>query len=422
MPARVGASAPTIVDVPMPQLSDSMQEGTVVRWLAADGESIGRGQEIVEIETDKATVTHEAEIAGVLEHVAHEGDTLRVGDTIARIRSPSRARSGAAAGSTGRSMPADGDGTTHEPRLQTPAPSGPQRPAAANASPIARRFATRLGIDIAQVKGSGPQGRILKADITAHRDAESRLETSVPTDSALPKGAPTVEQPTRIQQLIARRMAESRATIPDFTLRTRVDMEACAKLRDELKPALVGDDTRIPSYNDLIVKACALALRAHPRANASYRDGTFELHSRVNVGVAVATADSLVVPTIFDAGAKSLGRIARETRTLVERVRAGTVSPSELTGATFTVSNLGMFGIESFDAVINPPQAAILAVGQIIRAPTVIGDDVLQRLQMKLSLTCDHRILYGADAAGFLSDIKSHLEEPIRLLIARDSG
>jgi pyruvate dehydrogenase E2 component (dihydrolipoamide acetyltransferase) len=207
-------------------------------------------------------------------------------------------------------------------------------------------------------------------------------------------------------------MAESRATIPTFELRMEIDMDACVAMRAELK-ALGGD---VPSYNDMVIKACALALREFPRANGSYRDARFELYSRVNIGVAVAAADSLVVPTVFDADRRSLREIARDTRALAERVRAGTITPPELSGGTFTVSNLGMYGVTDFTAVINPPQSAILAVGAL--APrAVVGDDgrLVARNTMNVTLACDHRILYGAAAAEFLARIRALLERPLAL-------
>jgi len=233
-------------------------------------------------------------------------------------------------------------------------------------------------------------------------------------------------------------MAESKATIPDFTLSADVDMERCVDLRAELKrlaragegqdkavaPADDGRDaTAAPTYNDMIVKACGLALRDHPRANASYRDGRFELHTRVNVGVAVASAagdplgGALVVPTVFDADAKALGEIARATRALAARVRDGSITPPELSGGTFTVSNLGMYGIRQFTAIVNPPQAAILAVGALAPRPVVRKKKIVARSTMTVTLACDHRILYGADAALFLSRIRELLEEPAALAL-----
>ena len=210
-------------------------------------------------------------------------------------------------------------------------------------------------------------------------------------------------------------MAESKATAPDFVIAVEVDMEEAVEFRKQLKAA-AGDDPA-PSFNDFVIKASALALRDFPRANGAYRDGKFELYSRVNVGVAVAGQDALVVPTVFDADTKSLGTIARESRAVAERVRAGAVTPPELSSGTFTVSNLGMFGIKRFVAVINPPQAAILAVGALEPRPVVRDGEVTVRSIMELTLSCDHRILYGADAAEFLARIREYLEQPLRLAL-----
>jgi pyruvate dehydrogenase E2 component (dihydrolipoamide acetyltransferase) len=209
-------------------------------------------------------------------------------------------------------------------------------------------------------------------------------------------------------------MAESKATVPDSQVSTDVDMDACRDLRARLKEA-AAEGQAVPSFNDMVVKACALALREHPRANGSYRDGRFELHERVNIGVAVAAEEALVVPTVFDADLKSLGEIARASRSLAERVRDNAISPPELAGGTFTVSNLGMFGVTHFTAVINPPQAAILAVGAIVEQPVVRDGQLAVGHVMTLTLSCDHRILYGADAARFLARVRELLEQPLAL-------
>ncbi|MGI8513387.1 MAG: dihydrolipoamide acetyltransferase family protein, partial [Solirubrobacteraceae bacterium] len=223
-----------------------------------------------------------------------------------------------------------------------------------------------------------------------------------------------VHELNRTQQTIARRMAEAKATVPEFTLEATIDMEAAVAARAQLK-RLAGDGESVPSYNDMVVRACALALREHPRANGAYRDGRFELHARVNVGIAVATEDALVVPTVFDADLKGLNAIAAETRALAERVRSAAITPPELSGGTFTVSNLGMFGVRSFTAVINPPQAAILAVGELAQRAVVVDGEVVARHTMDVTLACDHRILYGADAARFLARVRERLEAPIAL-------
>lgn len=230
------------------------------------------------------------------------------------------------------------------------------------------------------------------------------------------KGEVTVQDLTRGQQVVARRMAEAKAIVPEFTLQMDVDMEEARAVRAQLRAAAADGDAA-PSLNDLVVKACAIALREHPRANGAYRDGRFELHARVNVGIAVAAEDALVVPTIVDADRKALGEIARETRTLAERVRAGTITPPELSGGTFTVSNLGMFGVDRFEAIVFPPQAAILAVGAVAPRAVVRDGAVVARHTLTATLTCDHRILYGADAAQFLGRVRELLEAPLGLAV-----
>ena len=298
------------------------------------------------------------------------------------------------------------------------------------ASPVARRIARETGVDLHALTGSGPGGRIVKADVQAAGGPAGPPAQPAPAAAlesvATAKGETTTVELSRTQQTIARRMAESKATIPDFTLQAEVDMEECVKLRTELKrlsqpdaPTQPGVSSQAdaPTYNDMVVKACALALREHPRANGSYRDGRLQSYARVNVGVAVAAPDALVVPTVFDADEKSLGEIARETRALAERVRAGTITPPELGGGTFTVSNLGMYGVRSFTAIINPPQAAILSVGSMQPRAVVHQADVVARHNMTLTLGCDHRILYGADAAQLLARVRELLEQPAALTL-----
>jgi pyruvate dehydrogenase E2 component (dihydrolipoamide acetyltransferase) len=304
------------------------------------------------------------------------------------------------------------------------------------ASPVARRLARERGVDLGSLQGTGPGGRIVKADVEGAQpgagDGGDGAEPSEPSEPSeqqaepepagtvaergTAKGDVVIQEPSRLQGVIARRMAESKATIPDFVIRTLVDMEGCVELRGQLKERL-GPEAAVPSYNDMVVKACALALRDFPRANGAYRDGHFELYSRVNVGVAVAGQDALVVPTVFDADSRSLGDIARATRELSGKVRDGKISPPELSGGTFTVSNLGMYGVTGFTAVINPPQAAILAVGALAQVPVVEDGRVAVRHRMEISLSCDHRILYGADAAEFLARIRELLEEPLALVL-----
>ena len=271
----------------------------------------------------------------------------------------------------------------------------------------------------ADVEASGAPAAQAPPSAAPAQPAEA-VPVATPAGVATAKGDTTVLELTRTQQTIARRMAESKATIPDFSLQVEVDMEECVRLRAELKRLAPTDGaaaagTPIPTYNDMVVKASALALREHPVANGSYRDGTVELHSRVNVGVAVAAERALVVPTVFDADEKSLGEISREARALAERVREGTITPPELGGGTFTVSNLGMFGVRSFSAIINPPQAAILSVGSLEQRAVIHDGELAARHTMALTLVCDHRLLYGADAAQFLARIRTLLETPASL-------
>ncbi len=446
-----------MAELVMPRLSDTMEEGTILRWLKADGEEVARGEELVEIETDKATMTYESDQAGVLEIVAAEGSTLAVGEVIARVGAASEGTDERdARGSQARGQARSDSAVEGGPAVAA-APADAQRPARAEpdgepvaggervkASPLARRIARESGIDLHGVSGSGPGGRIVKADVLAPQAGAAGATASSDTTAAgapvpapapgalegvmTAKGETTTVELSRTQQTVARRMAESKATIPDFTLQIDVDMEECVQLRGQLKqlsspggavepvpPAPHAHE--VPTYNDMVVKASALALREHPNANGSYRDGRVQVYSRVNVGVAVAAEGALVVPTVFDADEKSLGEIARETRALAERVRAGTITPPELGGGTFTVSNLGMYGVKSFTAIINPPQAGILSVGALAPRAVVHDGELAARNTMTLTLACDHRILYGAEAARFLARIRELLEAPAALTL-----
>jgi pyruvate dehydrogenase E2 component (dihydrolipoamide acetyltransferase) len=438
-------------DVLMPRLSDSMEEGTVLKWLVEVGGEVERGAPLVEIETDKANMTYEADTSGVLLQVlAEQGDTLEVGQPIARIgaagEEPVAER--AQAKEPAAAKPTAGEPASDEAEAAADAaPSEPARQPVASAnggervkaSPLARRMADELGVELARIEGSGPGGRVVKADVEAAAKggdveqpatavapepetvaappapaAEPAAAQPAPTAGGGAKGDATVQEPTRLQRTVSRRMAESKATVPDFSLELDVDMTLCIELRDRLK-----DQTdRVPSYNDMVVKAAALALRDHPRVNGAYRDGKFESYSRVNVGFAVAAQDALVVPVVHDADQKSLGEISRQALALIERVRAGEITPPELSGGTFSVTNLGMYGIERFTAIVNPPQAAILSVGALMKKPAV--DDrgrVVARDQMTLTLICDHRILYGADGAQFLAQVRELLEQPLSLAL-----
>ena len=403
-----------------------MEEGTIVRWLKRDGEEVARGEELVEIETDKATMAYESDLAGTLQITAQEGATLPVGARIAVIGDDDAAPSAApAAAAPVAEVEAPAPPAPDPPALA----AAPSPPAAASesaggervkASPIARRIAGEVGLDLHSVSGSGPGGRIVKADVEgAGTAAPASTPATAPAttssgDETSGRGTVTATEPTRTQTLIARRMAESRATVPSFTLQISVDMTTATTLRDELK-ASASEGQAVPTINDMVVKASALALREQPQANGAWRDGHFEHYSRVNVGVAVAGPGTLVVPTVFDADTKTLAEISAETGELAERVRSGTITPPQTSGGTFTVSNLGMFGVRSFEAVINTPQAAILAVGAVEQRPAVHDGEIEPRMLMELTLACDHRMLYGADGATLLARIKALLEAPLSL-------
>jgi len=450
-----------MADVVMPRLSDSMEEGTILQWLKQVGDEVAVGDELVEIETDKANMAYESDLAGTLvEIVAEEGETLPIGSVIARVGDAGEKASGKKSKDKKgkkKDKGAGTEGSTAGPVAQGPPPayspvSDPARhpqegavesPAVGSdgggrpkASPVARRVAKEKGLDLSMLQGSGPGGRIVKVDVekaaasvggAGEGGAEDEdLARSAPPSpvtgpaaGALPetaKGQTAYEELSKLQSTIARRMAESKATAPHFYLSAEVDMSRAVEARGRIKGA-AGEGEVVPSFNDMVVKACALALREYPRANGAYRDGRFELYSRVNVGIAVAGQDALVVPTVFDADGKGLRQIAAESRALAQRVRDGQITPPELSGATFTVSNLGMYGIDSFSAVINPPQAAILAVGAIKERPVVSDGEIGSAHLMQVNLACDHRILYGADGAQFLARIRELLEEPVFLAL-----
>ncbi len=477
-----------MADIVMPRLSDSMEEGTVLQWLKALGDEIAVGDELVEVETDKANMAYESDTAGTLtEILVDEGETVAIGTPIARIGDSDEGSDASAKDEEGTegsrpagpvtagdppplpvakassgevpptAPPAGEESGSGAPTTAETAPAASEAPQAdgdghrPKASPLARRLAKEQGLDLSQLEGSGPGGRIVKADVERASSAgdveegvserarrpvprpadsaraasppgeEPSARSDTPSSTAGPaaetaKGHTSYEELTKTQQVIARRMAESKATAPHFYLRATVDMSEAVAGRAQVKARAMPGDV-IPSFNDMVVKACALALREHPRANGAYRDGRFELYSRVNVGVAVAAEDALIVPTLFDADRKGLRQIAQESRALAVKVREGQITPPELSGATFTVSNLGMYGIDGFSAVINPPQAAILAVGAIEQRSVVRDDEITTAHLMQVDLACDHRILYGAPAAEFLAKVRALLEEPLSLAL-----
>ncbi len=386
-------SAETVVAIRMPKLSDSMEEATVLAWLKRPGDAVERGEPLVEVETDKATIVYESESNGVLDEIlVADGETAALGAPIAHLRTSD-------AGPANASAPPARSAPPPEPAPPAPRPSKEGR---ARATPVARRLAQERGVSLGEVAGSGPGGRIVAADVP---------RASV--GGAPGRGAATPVELTPTQRTIARRMAESRASIPEFTLEAEVDMDAADRLREEQRSA--GIDP-LPSFNDLVVRAVALALREFPALNATYEDGPVR-HGRVNVGIAVATDDALIVPTVFDADRKTVFELAHETRALAEGARSRSLTAEQLGDGTFTVSNLGMFGVRRFNAVINPPQAAILAVGEVGERAVVRDGAVVATTTMDVSLSCDHRVVYGAEAARFLQHVRHLLEHPSLLLL-----
>jgi pyruvate dehydrogenase E2 component (dihydrolipoyllysine-residue acetyltransferase) len=396
-------------ELTMPKLSDSMADAVIVRWLKQPGDVFERGEALIEVETDKATVVYEAEADGTIGSIlAPEGATVAIGEPIATLANGE----GAATVEQPSAAPTPATVAAAEPNEAAPRPhqgSIAERP---NASPVARRKAVELGVALHGIAGTGPGGRITADDVT-RAAGQVGTDASPSPVSTEGKGDVHISELTPTQTTIARRMLESATTIPSFTASADVDVSLITALRQAGRDK--GDD--IPSLNDFVVKAAAGALRAFPRFNASFVDGKVESYSRVNVGVAVATDDALLVPVVHDADRKSLAEIAADTRRLAEAARRRALQPHDLQHGTFTVSNLGMFGVSSFTAIIDPPQVAILAVGGARRSPVELdeADRIAFRDVMTVTLTCDHRVVYGAHAAQFLSHVRELLERPLAL-------
>jgi pyruvate dehydrogenase E2 component (dihydrolipoamide acetyltransferase) len=404
----------------MPKLSDAMTEGRLIQWLKKEGDRVQGGDVLASIETDKAEIELEAFGSGVLRKVlVEDGQTVPVGQLIGVIAEPDEDISGLV-----RAAPAAGAPTTPkaEPAPVAPAPSvaaGPAAPPAppeagwVPASPIARRMAREAGIDLAQVKGSGPGGRILERDVEAYVAAQAQRLGG----AEVPTGEREFEDKelSLIRKTIAARMTQSKAPIPHFTVTVEADMGAALELRKSLN-AIDAQAEKL-SINDIIIKATALALQRHPAINATYTNGQVRLFKRVHMGVAVALEDGLIVPVIRDCNRKSLGEIAREARSLIERARSRKLRPEEYSGGTFAISNLGMYDVVEFTAVIDPAHGAILAVGAIEEKPVVMNGQIVVRQRMRLTGSFDHRIIDGAMGAKFLQELKKILENPVQLLL-----
>ncbi len=431
-------------EVVMPQMGAEMKEGTILRWLKKEGDPVERGEVIAEIETDKANVEIEAFEGGVFRKaLANEGDTVPVGTVIAIIGAPDEDISAyvgatpAPAAAQAGPAPAP-EGERPAAGAEAPARRG-ERPAAAvteapaapapsapptsgdgrvRASPLARRLAQELGIDLTQVRGTGPDGRIVRRDVEAYAAQRAQAPAAAAPAAAPPPPPPTgveVVPMSRMRQAIARNMAASKREAPHYYLTLDVDMTEAQRVRAEINA--FTDETGRVTVNDLVVKAVARALEAHPIFNSWFVDGEIRRHEAINVCIAIALDDGLIAPALLDVAHKSLGQIARESRNLAERARQGKLRSEELTAGTFTVTNLGAFGVETLIGIIQPPQTAILGVGAIVPKPVVREDAIVVREVMKLALSADHRVTDGAQGARFLTDIARFLEHPLSLAV-----
>ena len=401
--------------VAMPSMGYDMKEGIVVRWRKKEGEQVARGEVIAEIETDKATVEMEAYASGVLGKIlAEEGASIPVGDLIAVITAP------------GEEVPPLENLTTEAPQEAPAEASEPSPPVATEtataapaaqtgrvaATPIARRLAMELGVDLAQVTGTGPNGRIQEDDVRNFSPA---------APAAAPATAPSQPRPgervelSRMRKAIAGVTVQSMTQAPHFYVTSEIDMTLAMSLRRQLNEAL-GEGART-SVNDLIVKSAALALAKHPKFNSSFEGDALQVHGDINVGIAVALEQGLIVPAVSQCQDKSLAEIAAASRDLIDRAHGGTLRAEEYTGGTFAVSNLGMFDVDSFTAIIFPPNSAVLAVGAVKEQPVVREGEIKAAQIMKATLSTDHRVADGAEAAQFLMEVKRYLENPVSLLL-----
>ncbi|MEL7428004.1 MAG: pyruvate dehydrogenase complex dihydrolipoamide acetyltransferase [Bacteroidota bacterium] len=434
----------------MPRMSDTMEEGNIIGWLKEEGEEVEAGETLAEVETDKATMELDSYFDGILLHIAVAEGPVPIDGVIAVIgeKGEDWQAALAAAGDNGSSQngQAEAESAPAEPagtETATPvADSAPAAPAASDesrvkASPLARSMAKDAAIDLSTITGSGDSGRIIKRDIEAaiERRADAPAPAPAPAPAAPAAPAPAAKAPaapavtpfaysgggdnfeevplTQMRKVIARRLGESKFTAPHFYLTVEIDMTKAIALRKRINEVA---PTKI-SFNDLVIKACAAALRQHPAVNSSWMDDHIRVNKDINIGVAVAVPEGLLVPVINYADIKTLSQINVEVKTLAGKARDRKLQPDEMSGNTFTISNLGMFGIEEFTAIINPPDACILAVGGIIQKPVVKDGEIAVGNQMKVTLSCDHRVVDGATGAQFLNTVKDILQDPIRLMV-----
>jgi len=426
----------------MPRLSDTMERGTVARWLKAVGDEVHAGDVVAEIETDKATMEYQSDLDGVLLQIlVGDGESADLGAVIALVGERGEQVSDNGASSDAPAADATEDAPAAE---AAPAPAAQEEPAEAEpsadgggpaaatggplkASPIARKIADENGVDLRQLagRGSGPDGRIVRADVERLVERQGRREDLPPAPAAARAQAPVAAPPplesevvelTRMQRIVARRMADSKSTVPHFYLTSEIDMGRAMELRKELNRALEADGVKV-SVNDLIVRACGLALRDNRQFHRSFDGEHMVYHGHADIGIAVALDDGLIVPVVRAVESKSLRQVATEARALAERARAGTLKQPEIEGATFTVSNLGMFGVTHFNAIINPPEPGILAVGATVERAVPKDGEITVRPLMNVTLSVDHRAASGADGARFLQSLQRYLEEPLLLVV-----
>lgn len=421
--------------VNMPKLGFDMAEGTLVRWVINEGEAVQKGAVLAEIETDKATVEVESAYEGVMaRHLVSEGEVVPVSTPIAVIAAPGEkveADKLMAEAKTEEASPvpqaekeeAAPAAQTAPALAQAPVPvsaplAGGQIPGGVKASPLARRMAEERGIPLNAIKGSGPGGRITKKDVETYRPAPTAVPAAPMAAPQAPAALPSKTLPlNRLRAIIGRRMTEAKQRVPHFYVTHEYDMAALMALRQQVNQTLPEDEKT--SVNDYIIKAAALALREFPNLNASLDESNNQVvqHGQVNIGVAVAVEGGLLTVVSRDTDRKPLRQIAAELRPMLQRAREGKVRPDDIEGSTFSVSNLGMYDVEHFIAIINPPEAGILAIGSVREVPVVKDGQVVPGLRMKATISVDHRVSDGAEAARFMQALVKYLEEPLRLLV-----
>lgn len=429
----------------MPKLSPTMEEGQIARWLKKEGDKVSMGEPLAEIDTDKATMEMQALANGVLRKILiGEGESAPLGQIIGVIGEPdediSALLNDAPAPAAKATPPTEAEQPEPAPKTEQPAAETREAPAEKPAdaasgngasgrlivSPLAARMAAEAGIDLRSLRGSGPGGRIIKKDIEealsqkqaptaiagkpAFRVIEGKAQQSTVIGASPYRDEPASE----IRRTIARRLVTSLGPVPHFFLTSEIEMDRAAEMRGSIKS--LDPDLKI-SINDIIIKVTAAALMQHPEVNASFQDKVVRYYEHADIGVAVAIEDGLITPVIRNADQKSLSQIASEVRELAERARSRKLKPEEYTGATFSVSNLGMFGIDEFTAIINPPEGGILAIGAITPRPVVREGEIVVRQIMRVTMSCDHRIVDGATGARFLQTFKKILENPLYLVV-----